>query len=103
LRPVSDQGEGVSILKKLGQDQHPRARLGGTGGEGRPQAIVAVFRRHLDVGDDHVRPVDVRHADEIARVARGAHHIEPAFLEDPQDSLAYEGLILAYEDTDLLR
>ena len=102
LGTVGDQGEGVSVLQELGQDQHAHPGLGGPDGERRPQPVVAVIRWHLDVGDDHVRAIRLRHAHEIAGVARRADYVESAFLEDPHDPFPDEGLVLADNDADLL-
>jgi hypothetical protein len=51
----------VAVLQELGQDQDARARTVGPDLQGRPEPVVGVIRRHLDVGDDDVRAIHAGH------------------------------------------
>ena len=62
-----------------------------------------MIRRHLDVGDDHVRAVHASHPYQVACVVRSADYVESALLEDVYDPFPDEGLILAHDDANPLR
>jgi hypothetical protein len=103
LRAVGDQGERVRVLQELRQHQHAHSGMGGPDRQCRAQAVVGVLRGHLDVGDDHVRPVRVGQPDEITGIGRRADDVEILVIEDADDTLPNERLILADDDTHPLR
>ena len=57
--------------------------------------VVGVIGRHLNVGDDHIRPVRAGHPDQRARVCRSTDHVESAVLEDVHDPFPDKGLVLS--------
>ncbi len=100
---VRNEIEGVAVLQELGQDQDTCSRTVGTDLKGRPEPVISMVRRHLDVGDDNVRAVHASHLYQAACVIRGADYVESALLQDVHDPFPDEGLILAHDDANPLR
>ena len=96
---LPDQIEDVAVLEELRQDDdaHPRVELADL--HRRAQPVVGAAGRHLDVGDDDVRPVVPCLSDEVDGVDGGADDGEPGALEHPDDPLAHQGLILCDHET----
>ena len=82
LRAVGDQGQRVRVLQELGQNQNAHAGMGGTDRQCRPQPVIRVLRRHLDVGNDHVWPVRVGQPDKVTRIGRGADDLKIPVTEN---------------------
>jgi predicted TPR repeat methyltransferase len=97
---VADEIEHVAVLEELAEDEHARLRSLRADRERGAQAVVRRLRRHLDIGDDDVGLVGVRLADEVRRLGRDGHDLEPALLENAHDALAHERLVLADDDAD---
>jgi hypothetical protein len=51
------QVERVTVIEGLAEDQDASAGLGPANLQRRPPPVISVIRRHLDVGDHHVRVV----------------------------------------------
>jgi hypothetical protein len=60
-----------------------------------------MIRRHLDVGDDHVRAVRPGLPGQVLRVGRGSDHVEAVVLQHVHDALPDEGLVVAHDHADL--
>ena len=98
LSAVRHEVERIRVLEILGQDEHAHSRRAGPDGQRGPEAVVAVVRGHLDVGDDDVRVVDAVHPDQVARVGGRAEHLEAAVLEDAYDPFPDKWLVFADDD-----
>ena len=90
LRAVGDQGQRPLVLQELRQNQDAHAGMGGTDRQGRPQPVIRVLRRHLDVGNDHVWPVRAGQPDKVTRIGCGADDLKIRVIENTDDALANE-------------
>ena len=60
----------------------------------RAQTVIGVPGGHLDVGDDHIRLVGHRLADEVVRVGGHADDLETGLFEDAHDALTSQGFVI---------
>ena len=71
-----------------------REGLGGVNGLCGPQPVIGAIRRHLDVGDDHVRAVSSGLVEQVRRVARHPDDVHARLGEHVHDARAHQGLVL---------
>ncbi len=100
LGVVADQVDRVALLRVLAEHQHADLGVAFADLQCRPQPVVGVVRRHLDVHDRHVRRVRGDLAQQVRRVAGLGHDIEPSVPEQPHHSLTQQRLVLTDDDPD---
>ena len=81
LGAVADQVDRVALLGVLREHEHADARLRRADLHRRPQAVVGVVGRHLDVDDRDVRLVRADLAQEVGRVAGLGDDLEAGVAE----------------------
>ena len=95
LGAVADQVDRVALLGVLREHEHADVGLARADLERRPQAVVGVVGRHLDVDDRDVGLVRADLAQQVGRVAGLGDDLEAGVAEQPHDALAQQRLVLA--------
>jgi hypothetical protein len=91
----ADELERVLLLVVLGKHEHAGLRTLLAQLERRAQPVVAMIRRHLHIGDDHVGLVGKRLAQEGLGVAGLPDDLEARLGKQARDPLAHEHVVLA--------
>jgi hypothetical protein len=100
LGAVADQVDRVALLRVLAEHEHADLGVLGADLERRPQPVVGVVGRHLDVDDRDVGRVGGDLPQQVRRVAGLGHDLEPGVLKQPHDTLAQQRLVLTDDDPD---
>ena len=95
---VGEQLGRVLPLDVLAQHEDRRAGHAAARLDRRPEALVALARRHPDVDDRHVRPVRLDRLDERVAVADLGDDRAARLLDQPGDALADERRVLGDDD-----
>ena len=95
---IADELKRIALVIELREQQHAGVRALTSYLNGRPQTVVAVTRRHLDVGDDDRGLVGKALAQKIRGVAGLSGDLEPGLDEQPGNPLAQQHVILADHD-----
>ena len=98
-RVVAHQLVHVPLHEVLGEHQHAHVGLLAPDLQRRAQPVVGEVRRHPHVDDGHVRLVPAHLAQQVGRVRRARHHLDPGLLEQPRDPLAQEQLVVGDHGT----
>src|SRR5271165_5128423 len=98
LGAITDELERIALVIELREQQHAGVRTLTSYLNGRPQTVVAVTRRHVDVGDDDRGLVGKALAQKIRGVAGLSGDLEPGLDEQPGNPLAQQHVILADHD-----
>ncbi len=99
LGAIADELERIALVIELGEQQHAGVRTLTSYLNGRLQTVVAVARRHVDVGDDDCGLVGKPLTQKIRGVAGLSGDLESGLDEQPDDPLAQQHIVLADHDT----